>query len=97
MPTKKHIRPNEKLPLKLTAAERNLVLEGLTCLDQEIQQIVRDAPSGQPVRTASRASTRAVGVVGQLNSRCSLRRRRHDRRRYLSLSFVGLAGKLRLT
>lgn len=49
MPTKKHIRPEEKLPLKLTAAERKLVLEGLTCLGQEIEQIVRDAPTGQPV------------------------------------------------
>jgi hypothetical protein len=49
MPTKKHVRPNEKLPLKLTAAERKLVLQGLTCLDQEIEQIVRDTPSGQPV------------------------------------------------
>jgi hypothetical protein len=49
MPTKKQVRPDEKLPLKLTAAERKLVLEGLTCLDQEIEQIVRDAPTGQPV------------------------------------------------
>lgn len=49
MPTKKHILPNEKLPLKLTAAQRTLVLEGLTCLDQEIEQIVRGTPTGQPV------------------------------------------------
>jgi hypothetical protein len=48
MPTKKHIRPGEKLPIKLTAAERKLV-QGLTCLDQEIEQVVRDTPSGQPV------------------------------------------------
>ena len=49
MPTKKHIRPGEKLPIKLTLAERTLVLDGLTCLDQEIEQVVRDTPSGQPV------------------------------------------------
>jgi len=49
MPTKKHDRPDEKLPLKLTAAERKLVLDGQTCLDQEIEQIVRDTPTGQPV------------------------------------------------
>lgn len=49
MPTKKQIPPHEKLPLKLTAAERKLVLEGLTCLDQEIEQVIRDAPAGQPV------------------------------------------------
>jgi len=50
MPTKKQVRPDEKLPLKLTASERKLVLEGLTCLDQEIEQIVRDTPTGQPVK-----------------------------------------------
>lgn len=50
MPTKKHVRPDEKIPLKLSAAERKLVLDGLTCLDQEIEQIVRDTPTGQPVK-----------------------------------------------
>jgi hypothetical protein len=49
MPTKKHVRPDEKLPLKLTAAERKLVLEGLTCLDQDIEQTIKATPSGQPV------------------------------------------------
>ncbi len=49
MPARKQVRPDEKLPLKLTAAERTLVLEGLTCLDQEIEQIVKDTPTGQPV------------------------------------------------
>jgi hypothetical protein len=49
MPARKHIRPDEKLPLILTAAERKLVLEGLTCLDQEIEQAVKDTPTGQPV------------------------------------------------
>lgn len=44
------VRPDEKLPLKLTAAERRLVLEGLTDLDPELAQIVRDAPAGQPVQ-----------------------------------------------
>jgi hypothetical protein len=50
MPTKKHIRPDEELPLKLTAAERKLLLEALTCLDQKIEQIVTDTPTGQPLR-----------------------------------------------
>lgn len=49
MPNRKQVRPDEKLPLKLTAAERKLVLDGLTCLDQGIEQIVRDTPTGQPV------------------------------------------------
>jgi hypothetical protein len=50
MPTRKQVRPDEKLPLKLTAAERKLVLDELTCLEQEIEQVVRSTPTGQPVR-----------------------------------------------
>ncbi len=49
MPARIQIRPGEKLPLKLTAAERTLVLEGLTCLDQEIEQVVKDTPTNEPV------------------------------------------------
>ena len=48
MPTKKHVQPGERLLLKLTAAERTLALGGLTCLGQEIEQIVKDKPTGQP-------------------------------------------------
>lgn len=50
MPAKKQVRPDEKLPLKLTAAQRKLVLEDLTCLDREIAQVFQDTPSGQPVK-----------------------------------------------
>lgn len=49
MPTKKQIHPGEKVPLKLTAAERKLVLEDVTCLDTNYEQIIRDTPSGKPV------------------------------------------------
>ena len=49
MPTKKQIQPGEKVPLKLTAAERKLVLDDVTCLDTGYEQIIRDAPSGKPV------------------------------------------------
>lgn len=49
MPTKKQIEPGEKVPLKLTAAERKLVLEDVTCLDTGYEKIIRDAPSGKPV------------------------------------------------
>ena len=49
MPTKKQIQPGEKVPLKLTATERKLVLEDLMCLDQEYEQIIRDTPTGKPV------------------------------------------------
>ena len=35
MPAKKQIQPGEKVPLKLTATERKLVLEDLMCLDED--------------------------------------------------------------
>ena len=49
MPTKKQIQPGEKVPFKLTATERKLVLEDLMCLDQEHEQVIRDTPAGKPV------------------------------------------------
>ena len=49
MPTRKQIQPGEKVPLKLTAAERKLALEDLLCLDDDYEQIIRDTPSGKPV------------------------------------------------
>ncbi len=41
MPARKQIRPGEKLPLKLTAAERKLVLEGLTCMSLPARRLRR--------------------------------------------------------
>jgi len=49
MTTKKPIPPGEKLPLKLTAAERTLVLEQLPCLDLDYEQVIRDTPAGHPI------------------------------------------------
>lgn len=49
MPAKRRLQPGEKAPLKLTAAERKLVLEDLSCLDQEHEQIIRGTPAGKPV------------------------------------------------
>ena len=45
----KYFQPDEKVALKLTPSERKLVLEGLLCLDEEYEQIVRAAPAGKPV------------------------------------------------
>ena len=36
---KKGIQPGEKVPLKLTAPERKLVLEDLMCLDKAYEQV----------------------------------------------------------
>ena len=49
MPAKKQIQPGEKVPLKLTATERKLVLEDLMCLDEDYEQIIRETPTGKPV------------------------------------------------
>ena len=49
MPTKKQIQPGEKVPLKLTVAERKLVLEDLMCLDEDYEQIIQGTPTGKPV------------------------------------------------
>lgn len=73
MPTKKHVRPDEKLPLKLTAAERTLVLEGMTCLDQEIEQIVKDTPAGQPVRMTLEDLDQLAGHVAAEANHCTIK------------------------
>lgn len=46
---KKQIAPDEKVPLELTATERTLAFEDVTCLDPDYEQIIRDTPSGKPV------------------------------------------------
>lgn len=49
MTARKYVPPDEKLPLKLTATQRTLVLEGLMCLDRDIEQAVQKTPAGEPV------------------------------------------------
>jgi hypothetical protein len=46
---KKRIQPGERVPLRLTAAERKLILEGLLCLDEAYERIIRETPAGKPV------------------------------------------------
>jgi len=46
---KKQIQPGEKVGLKLTQAERKLVLNGLLCLDQQYEELVRTTPTSKPV------------------------------------------------
>ncbi len=47
MPNKKQIQPGETVSLKLTAAERKLVLEDLMCLDEDYEQIVQQSCGGR--------------------------------------------------
>jgi hypothetical protein len=49
MPKQQRIQLDEKVSLKLTAAERKLILEDLMCLDRDYEQVIRDTPPGQPV------------------------------------------------
>jgi hypothetical protein len=47
--SKKQIQSGEKVGLKLTQAERKLVLDELLCLDDEHEEIVRTTPTSKPV------------------------------------------------
>ena len=47
--SKQRIQPAAKVPLKLTATERKLVLEDLMCLDEDYERIIQGTPSGKPV------------------------------------------------
>ena len=50
MPTAKHIQPGTKIGLKLTAAERQMLLDDLMCLDDNYPQVIRDTPADQPIQ-----------------------------------------------
>lgn len=49
MSVKKQTQHDEKVSLKLSAAERKLVLEEVACLDESCEQIIRDTPNNKPV------------------------------------------------
>jgi hypothetical protein len=46
---KKQIRRGDKIGLKLTSAERTLLLEGLTCLPTQYEQAINGTPTSEPV------------------------------------------------
>ncbi len=50
MPQRKQIKPGDKVGLKLTAAERMLILNDLIGVDQKHIQTIRDTPPEQPVQ-----------------------------------------------
>ena len=49
MARKKQTAQAEQLPLKLTAAERTLVLEELLCIEKKFELAIRNTPPNQPV------------------------------------------------
>mgnify|MGYP000462683939 CR=1 FL=1 len=50
MPQRKQIKPNEKVGLKLTTAERTLILNDVMCVEEEYIQAIQNTPSGKPVQ-----------------------------------------------
>jgi hypothetical protein len=46
---KKQIQCGEKVPLKLTAAQRTLIVDEVTCLDQEYERTIRRTPLTEPL------------------------------------------------
>src|SRR5580692_24834 len=46
---KRHIQPGEKVGLKLTASERKLVLESVSCLDGDCEEIICKTPTAKPL------------------------------------------------
>ena len=47
---KKRIRPGENVGIKLTKAERTLLLTGMVYIPEEVEQAIRDSPASKPVR-----------------------------------------------
>lgn len=50
MPKPKYVPPDEPVGLQLTAAERNLLCEDVTFLDDEYVDAIQQTPAGQPVK-----------------------------------------------
>jgi hypothetical protein len=49
MPTRKYVKPDERVGLKLTAAERRLLLDDVMWLDDEYSDAIRQTPASQSV------------------------------------------------
>ena len=50
MQSAKHIQPGTKVGLKLTTAERRLILDDLMSLDDNYAEAIRETPADQPVK-----------------------------------------------
>ena len=77
MQTKKHIQPGEKVPLKLTAYQRTLVLEGLLCLDKEHEQVIQNTPAGEPVMMSLDALDDLGGCIAAEANHCEDEKKRN--------------------
>jgi hypothetical protein len=50
MPKPKYVRPDQPVGLKITAAERNLLCEDVTFLDDEYADAIRQTPADEPIK-----------------------------------------------
>jgi hypothetical protein len=71
----KQIQSGEKVPLKLTAAERKLVVEELTVLDDQCERIVRNTPADGPVMLTLDELDEFMGYVAAEANHCRDRKK----------------------
>ncbi len=77
MSTKKHIKHGERVPLKLTVAQRKLILDDLMCLDKDYEQAIRTTPSGKPVMMSLDALDDFGGYIAAEANHCEDGKRRN--------------------
>ena len=70
MAKKNQIEPGEKLPLKLTASERKLVLEETLFLEKEPEQIIGQTPAGKPIMMSLDDLDDLVGHLAAAANHC---------------------------
>ena len=49
MPARKYVKPDEKVGLNLTTAERKTIFEEVECLDDDYERALGEAPVGQAI------------------------------------------------
>jgi hypothetical protein len=77
MSTRKHIQPGEKVPLKLTAAERKLILDDLMCLDKEHEKVIRTSPPSKPVMMSLDTLDDFAGYIAAEANHCEDKKKRN--------------------
>ena len=68
--SKRQIPYGQRVPLMLTAAQRTLLVDGLECLDQEYEQLVRQTPFIEPIMMALNELDDLTGFVAAEDNHC---------------------------
>ncbi len=77
MPTKKQIQLGEKVPLKLTAVERKLVLGEALCLDKKQEEAIGNTPAGKPIMLSLDDLDDLGGHIAAAANHCEDREKRN--------------------